>query len=596
MKLKKYILIISLVFLFFISTKTKGATLKNGIENFPESYQPYLQELKRKYPNWEFTALYTGLDWNTVINNEYANNSNLVPKSYSDVWKCNIPGIYNIEIDLGWVNASKSAIEYTMDARNFLNEVRIFQFEKQTYDERVNTKDGIEKILYGTEFYKRNVEYYNSDGNKITMDKTYADLIWDAAVYSGVSPYNLASRIKQEVGPFITHSSISGRVEGYEGLYNFYNIGATSSVEDLGAIKNGLRYARNGNNASEEVKNNYLIPWNEPSKAIKGGAVFIGSSYISVGQYTLYLQKFDVNNQYKNSLYWHQYMTNCLAPYSECSSIYKAYNTSGMLNSSIAFVIPVYENMPDEICTRPDILSSDYEKDNTKVYADVNTVLNVRVGPGSSYEVLTTISKEEIMTRIGKGIQDGERWDKILLSDGMVGYVFQSYIKEYEGEIQEPEQPEEPEGPQQPQEQYVKFDDSLKVEDYKISGLDVNKLTVEEIKKLIDTNSKIEIYNYKDKLLENNENIGTASKLILKDESGNKVYEYKFILYGDVNGDGNINSLDALIIQKHLLEIKLITDELFLNAGNISKNGEEPSSLDVLKIQKHVLEINFIKQ
>lgn len=596
MKLKKYILIISLVFLFFISTKTKGATLKNGIENFPESYQPYLQELKRKYPNWEFTALYTGLDWNTVINNEYANNSNLVPKSYSDVWKCNIPGIYNIEIDLGWVNASKSAIEYTMDARNFLNEVRIFQFEKQTYDERVNTKDGIEKILYGTEFYKRNVEYYNSDGNKITMDKTYADLIWDAAVYSGVSPYNLASRIKQEVGPFITHSSISGRVEGYEGLYNFYNIGATSSVEDLGAIKNGLRYARNGNNASEEVKNNYLIPWNEPSKAIKGGAVFIGSSYISVGQYTLYLQKFDVNNQYKNSLYWHQYMTNCLAPYSECSSIYKAYNTSGMLNSSIAFVIPVYENMPDEICTRPDILSSDYEKDNTKVYADVNTVLNVRVGPGSSYEVLTTISKEEIMTRIGKGIQDGERWDKVLLSDGMVGYVFQSYIKEYEGEIQEPEQPEEPEGPQQPQEQYVKFDDSLKVEDYKISGLDVNKLTVEEIKKLIDTNSKIEIYNYKDKLLENNENIGTASKLILKDESGNKVYEYKFILYGDVNGDGNINSLDALIIQKHLLEIKLITDELFLNAGNISKNGEEPSSLDVLKIQKHVLEINFIKQ
>lgn len=593
MKLKKYILIISLVFLFFISTKTKGATLKNGIENFPESYKPYLQELKRKYQNWEFTALYTGLDWNTVINNEYANNSNLVPLSYSDVWKCNIPGIYNVEIDSGWVNASKSAIEYTMDVRNFLNEVRIFQFEKQTYDERVNTKDGIEKILYGTEFYKRNVEYYNSDGNKITMNKTYADLIWDAAVYSGVSPYNLASRIKQEVGPFITHSSISGRVEGYEGLYNFYNIGATSSVEDLGAIKNGLRYARNGNNASEEVKNNYLIPWNEPSKAIKGGAVFIGSSYISVGQYTLYLQKFDVNNQYKNSLYWHQYMTNCLAPYSECSSIYKAYNTSGMLNSSIAFVIPVYENMPDEICTRPDILSSDYEKDNTKVYADVNTVLNVRVGPGSSYEVLTTISKEEIMTRIGKGIQDGERWDKVLLSDGMVGYVFQSYIKEYKEEIQETEKPEEP---QQPQEQYVKFDESLKIEDYKISGLDVNKLTVEEIKKLIDTNLKIEIYNYKDKLLANNENIGTASKLILKDENENKVYEYKFILYGDVNGDGDINSLDALVIQKHLLEIKLITDELFLNASNISKNGEEPSSLDVLKIQKHILEINFIKQ
>ena len=92
------------------------------------------------------------------------------------------------------------------------------------------------------------------------MKEKYSDLIWDAGVYSGVSPYHLASRIKQEVGPFVTHSSINGTVQGYEGLYNFYNIGATSSTEDLGAIKNGLRYALNANGASEEVKQNYLIP------------------------------------------------------------------------------------------------------------------------------------------------------------------------------------------------------------------------------------------------------------------------------------------------------------------------------------------------
>lgn len=35
---------------------------------------------------------------------------------------------------------------------------------------------------------------------------------------------------------------------GYEGLYNFYNIGATSSNTVLGAIKNGLEYALNGKN------------------------------------------------------------------------------------------------------------------------------------------------------------------------------------------------------------------------------------------------------------------------------------------------------------------------------------------------------------
>jgi len=82
----------------------------------------------------------------------------------------------------------------------------------------------------------------------------------------------LASRIKQEVGPFLTHSSISGNVTGFEGLYNFYNIGATSSNEPMGAIKNGLTYARDGKGANEQVKQKYLIPWNTREKAIKGGA------------------------------------------------------------------------------------------------------------------------------------------------------------------------------------------------------------------------------------------------------------------------------------------------------------------------------------
>lgn len=104
----------------------------------------------------------------------------------------------------------------------------------------------------------------------------------------------MASRIKQEVGPFLSHSSISGTVKGFEGLYNFYNIGATSSSEPMGAIKNGLQYAKDGKGASEATKRKYLIPWNTKEKAITGGAIFIGSSYINSGQDTIYLQKFHV--------------------------------------------------------------------------------------------------------------------------------------------------------------------------------------------------------------------------------------------------------------------------------------------------------------
>ena len=746
MKAKTFLkYIVFFLFLFAcVHTTAEASVKKDGIENFPLSYQPYLQELKKKYPNWEFTALYTGFDWNYVISQEYRNDKNLVPKSYSDAWKCTDNGIYNVEIDKGWVNASKRAVEYTMDPRNFLNNVRVFQFEKLSYDPNTNSKEGVEKILYGTEFYNRAVSYRTHSGQVINTQEKYSDLIWSSAIYSGVSPYHLASRIKQEVGPFITHNSISGTVAGFEGYYNFYNIGATSSTEPLGAIKNGLQFAKDGKGASEATKANLFIPWNTPERAIKGGAVFIGSSYISVGQNNLYLQKFDVNDDRGSDLFWHQYMTNCLAPYSESSGIYKAYSSNGMLDSSIRFIIPVYENMPKYMTESPNISESDYVADNTKMYADVTSTLNVRTGPSTSYEVLTGINRNQVVTRIKKGVQNGERWDKVELDNGMVGYVFQSYLKEVpkptitniklsvdnttiqkgstnvikiaitpqdaieeivwetsnenivsvdkgtimgltsgvatitaktlDGRISDsiditvyskvtnivldkqnvtllkgskitisanimPEDATSKEiiwssadekvasvidgvitangvgstnitakakneeikavckvnVKELPDEVTLEFDESLRVEADEISHLNTEKLTVGEVKKLIKTNLKLEFCNDQNEILKEEDKIGTGSKLILKNELEEVIYEYTFILYGDVNGDGEINSLDVLIIQKHILEIKEITG-IFLKSANTSKNGELPSSLDVLKIQKHILEIKYIEQ
>lgn len=290
------IVIAALVVIFVISTNIDAAEKKEGIESFPESYRPYLEELQKKYPNWKFVALYTNLDWKYVIDNENVFGKNLVPKSYSDRWKNTKPGEYNVEVDSSWVDASRRAVEYAMDPRNFLNYIRIFQFEGLSYDEKTNNREGIEKILYGTEFYDRTVQYVTSSGSTVTMSSKYSDLILKAGKTSAVSPYHLASRIKQEVGPFLSHASISGTVKGYEGLYNFYNIGATSSSEPMGAIKNGLQYAKDGKGASEQTKAKYLIPWNTKEKAITGGGMFIGSSYIHLGQDTVYLQKFHVTS------------------------------------------------------------------------------------------------------------------------------------------------------------------------------------------------------------------------------------------------------------------------------------------------------------
>ena len=198
--------------IIIIDIKVQGAYTENGISNFPKSYRPYLEVLQRKHPEWSFTALYTELDWNYVIDNENVFGKNLVPKSYTDEWKNTNPGEYNIEVDSGWVDSSRKSVEYAMDPRNFLNDVRIFQFEGLSYVENLNQINTIEKILYGTEFYNNIVSYINTQGQTVTMNEKYADLILRAAQTSKVSSYHLASRIKQEVGPFLSHSSISGKV------------------------------------------------------------------------------------------------------------------------------------------------------------------------------------------------------------------------------------------------------------------------------------------------------------------------------------------------------------------------------------------------
>lgn len=424
------LLIIFLLSYYFLFKNDTIAKENNRINEFPDSYKPYLEELSKNHPNWEFIPLYTNLDWNYVISEENKFGKNLVPINYSDNWKNKTPGQYNVEIDAGWVDSSKEAIMYLMDPRNFLNEVRIFQFEELSYNSSTNNIEGIEKILYGTEFYNKKVSYLNSSGESILTSSKYSDLILKASKTSYVSSYHIASRIKQEVGPFLSHKSISGDVSGYKGLYNFYNIGATSSSEPLGAIKNGLRYARDGNGASESTKKKYLIPWNTKEKSITGGAIFIGSSYINKGQNTIYLQKFDVYDKTGDGLFWHQYMTNVLAPYSESKSIYNGYSKMGMLDNSLSFIIPIYNNMPDIMQESPSINQKDFVSDNTKVYSTGNNV-NIRTGPSTSYEIITKVNLNEKMTRIKKGKQSNDKWDKVILENGIIGYISSNYVDIY---------------------------------------------------------------------------------------------------------------------------------------------------------------------
>ena len=63
------------------------------------------------------------------------------------------------------------------------------------------------------------------------------------------------------------------------------------------------------------------------------------------------------------------------------------------------------------------------------------------------------------------------------------------------------------------------------------------------------------------------------------------------ILYGDVNGDGKITSIDLLVLQRHILGLEIL-EERYKKAGNTSKNGQDPTSVDLLVIQRHILGID----
>lgn len=293
------------------------------IEQFPESYRSALEALKQKHPNWTFVRQNTGLDFQTVINNELQGGKSLVYKSYGDYCK-------EGQHSPNWYFASEDVLKLYMDPRNSLHENAIFQFEQLTYNESYHTEAAVETFLKNT--------FMNSNSPAPKTDMTFSHIFWAIGAEQQVSPFHLAARVYQEQGQG-TSPLISGNYPGYEGYYNYFNISASGSTNEQ-VITNGLNYARNNG-------------WDNAYASILGGANVISANYIKKGQDTLYLQKFNVSTTASNPVYTHQYMQNIAAPTSEALSMKKLYESAGALENTFVFKIPVYENMPASPCPMP---------------------------------------------------------------------------------------------------------------------------------------------------------------------------------------------------------------------------------------------------
>ena len=323
------IVICCLIFVWIKESQKQKYVVYNG-KNLNESkypgYKELIDTLQEEHPNWTFTLFYTKLDWEEVITNEgHKDNTeyptNLIPDSseYPEDWKCEIDK--DRTFDNGtWLCASDKAIKYQMDPRNILNDDNIFQFAELTYVEGAQTEEGINEITEGSFL----------EGNSI------AEALIQAGKNANLNPYFIASRLIQEQG---RKGTVLSRGCEYNDtiVYNPFNINAKgNSQEEI--IQNAVQYA-------------YGQGWDSLEKALIGGVEFLKEGYINVGQNTLYLQKFDVVNQ-DDSLYTHQYMQNLLAPQSEANNMQEIYEASDTVDLALNFIVPLYENMPEEISER----------------------------------------------------------------------------------------------------------------------------------------------------------------------------------------------------------------------------------------------------
>ena len=613
---------------------------------FPNSYIPDLVELHELHPKWRFRLLNTKLNWNTVIDNENVLGRNLLYYTYGEGYRSLDPVSYNWETDTfnrhptetNWWYASEDAIKYYMDPRNFLTEKNIFMFEvlsyQPTYQNNTLIRNLLDKSFMPT-IYKN---FYGEEN----MYNYAADFILAGDTYN-VSPSHLASRIIQEGN---NKSYIEYNGKKYT-VYNFFNIRATGTnpqyrgllwAAALGEYAGGTSYGR---------------VWDTPKKSIMGGAEFLSKDYISIGQDTLYFQKFAVS--VVNGRYSHQYMQNITAPLTEGGKVYNAYKSVNSIDEEITFIIPMYENMPETKVAPPkagnpnyylnsikvndtniknfkyDTLSYKLDTEEKEVTIKANPInakakyqvignnklesgdnvftIKVTAENGNSIEYKLTINRisnetnvtiENEVENITIDVFDLAYNKDVLTYDKNVSYeisklkvtytlsdnttynldvnlklganiiTIKQNNKTYTINVNR----------LNPEVDYILNNIGIKYDDKYISGIDINS----SIESFISNVNKIDdstIVSIKDK----NGNIkettfATGDIVTIQNSIEEKTFE--ILIYGDINGDGKIDKLDASAILRSYYNYATY-EGVYKEASDINKDGKI-DKLDVLAV------------
>lgn len=537
-------------------TDEEYAAVLRGI-GFTDDYIPYLTHLHKKYPNWVFVPVLTNLNWDDVMNGESG-------KNYIQSTKDFYISRSDLAENPNWYYANNGVISFYMDPRNFLNERYIFMFEKLNFDNRLEASyPGTVKNVF--------------TGGSFSTDE-FANILTTAGKNNGVSPLHLASRIKQEVGingnNATDGSEFTWNGTKYSNFYNFFNIEAYGDNPRL----RGLAYA-----AGLFGGNYYGRPWDTVEKSISGGAKFLGGSYITKGQYTLYFQKFNTSPTAQYPKYTHQYMTNIHAPSGEASSTYDSYGLSKLLQDPFVFEIPIYLNMPESTSlpisgNSNNYLSNikingvnitDFDKDVIEYTYYISNTLN---------EITLEAFPEDTLSNIlGTGtisIPNDQNTIHIMVTaeNGDKKTYTINIIKV---------------------EEIKNIDEIMRKIPYSVKETYISNLKLGTAAKTIINSilsnspaSTVVIKNSSGKIINGSDIIKTGYSITVTSTS-NETKTFKMSVIGDLDGDGEINILDLLKLQKHILGTNPVSDIFAVSADN--NNDGTVTILDLLRLQKHIL-------
>lgn len=561
-------------------------------QGFPESYKEQLRLLHAKYPNWVFQAQHITPTWDEVIAGESALGKNLVHSGANTSWKSTQNGAYDWETGTwvvfdsgGWVAASKEIIQYFMDPRNFLDETSIFQFLRQSYNVNEYNAAGLAQIKSGlTTMVAGTFLAGNCDG------RPYIDVVMEVAADKGVSPYVLASMMIQEMGVEGKSNSMSGTLPGYEGYYNYFNVGAFADG-NLTAIQKGLTYAKGSGS--------YGRPWNTRYKSIAGGAEYYAEGYVKKGQDTMYLKKFNVQG---SNLYGHQYMTNVQGANSEGIHMSKGYDANAR-KGSLVFKIPVYKNMPATACVKPTgnsnpnymlkslevagySLTPTFSMHETSYSLIVaNSVSSVQINAKALAETTSVAGTGTKSLKVGS--------NAFSVTTTAQNGTKRTYTITIVRQAATSQQPQEPET--------VVPTPSISSSNYKvnsdktITGITQFPISASEFKtKFAMSNGTVKITTANGTEKSSTSNVGTGDQVRVYDNTGVHKLTYNVVVYGDTNGDGQIDMIDLALIQRDVLGIKSLASYQKA-AANTSKDSVL-DMIDLAQVLRHVLGIKSIQQ